>query len=213
MTHGAAPVHAPGVGDHWRLLLWCKGLGCLRTSSNTVESAGLKCFMRCDEGVDAAVFLWATDTYHQERLCGAEPQPWPSLMTFSRALLTARASAGTISSVGVFMWQSLLYFPSLYLFYYNADISVAMVTNCSVTFFFCAQSWSGFSALPRSQRVALVSLICGKTRKSARKLLSDAAWQQRTGNGPPGGPAGTLEDCGQGRPGCIFSSWGQMRCA
>lgn len=53
MTHGTAPVHAPGVGDHWLLLLRCKGSGCLRASSKAVEAAGLKCLMRCDEGVDA----------------------------------------------------------------------------------------------------------------------------------------------------------------
>lgn len=42
-------------------------------------------------------------------------------------------------------YTSLSTFPPLYLFYYNADISVAMVTNCSVTFFsFFTCTESGF---------------------------------------------------------------------
>lgn len=65
------------------------------------------------------------------------------------ALLAAQDSAGTISSplslCDRVYYTSPSTFPSLYLFYYNADISVAMVTNCRVTFFsFFACTESGF---------------------------------------------------------------------
>lgn len=81
-----------------------------------------------------------------------------------------------VSSCDRVYCTSLSAFPSLYLFYYNADILVAMVTNGNVTLFY--ESWLGFSALPR---LRCLSASCGefnlrdKTSKSARNLLSDAA--------------------------------------
>lgn len=185
------------------LLLWCEGLGCLRASSNVVGPAGLNCFMLIHQ-------MWwrsgctSFSASHRQLPPGRPLWSRTSALTFPDDLFHGFANCSGVC--WNYFFRGCLYVTESIIL----PFSVLVLLQCwhfghhgykmqRDFILFCAQSWSGFSALPRSQRVTLVSLICGKTRKSARKLLSDAAWQQRTGNGPPGG---------RGSPRASWDAWG-----
>lgn len=120
-----------------------------------------------------------------------------------------------VSSCDRVYYTSLSTFPSLYLFYYNADILVAMVTNCNGTFFM--RAGRGFlrclDYAVSARRV--VGLICGK--KPVKVPETCSVMQQRTGNEaseryvsrpqPSGGELATLAT-GRGRLGHFFQHCG-----